>query len=134
VREWVAKAENDLLAAGHTLKLGKRCPTDTVCFHAQQAAEKYLKALLTQRAIEFPRSHDLAALAARLRNAPRLELSREQLDWLTRFATVTRYPGADAISLPEARRAVVASRRIRKSIRALLSRRALRRSSQTTRV
>ena len=30
--EWIAKAENDLLNAAHTLKLGARCPTDTVCF------------------------------------------------------------------------------------------------------
>jgi len=34
VREWVGKAENDLKNATHTLKLGKECPTDTVCFHA----------------------------------------------------------------------------------------------------
>jgi HEPN domain-containing protein len=46
VSEWVAKAENDLTNAAHTLKLGKACPTDTVCFHAQQVVEKYLKALL----------------------------------------------------------------------------------------
>jgi HEPN domain-containing protein len=36
VSEWVAKAENDLKTAAHTLRLGKECPTDTVCFHAQQ--------------------------------------------------------------------------------------------------
>ena len=38
--EWVAKAENDLTNAAHTLKLGASCPTDTVCFHAQQCVEK----------------------------------------------------------------------------------------------
>jgi HEPN domain-containing protein len=36
VREWVMKAENDLITARHTLELGDACPTDTVCFHAQQ--------------------------------------------------------------------------------------------------
>jgi len=36
VGEWVGKAENDLKNAAHTLKLGADCPTDTVCFHAQQ--------------------------------------------------------------------------------------------------
>lgn len=46
VRQWVEKAENDLKNATHTLKLGRDCPTDTVCFHAQQCVEKYLKALL----------------------------------------------------------------------------------------
>jgi len=39
VREWVVKAENDLKTAAHTLKLKEECPTDTVCFHAQQCVE-----------------------------------------------------------------------------------------------
>jgi hypothetical protein len=47
VSEWVAKAENDLKTA-YILRLAKGGPTDTVCFHAQQVVEKYLKALLTQ--------------------------------------------------------------------------------------
>jgi len=38
------KAENDFKTAAHTLKLGKNCPSDTVCSHAQQCAEKYVKA------------------------------------------------------------------------------------------
>lgn len=46
VREWVVKAENDLKNAAHTLKMGEAGPMDTVCFHAQQCAEKYLKASL----------------------------------------------------------------------------------------
>ena len=40
LRQWIEKAENDLLNAAHALKLGKRCPTDTVCYHAQQCVEK----------------------------------------------------------------------------------------------
>ncbi len=39
VREWVQKAENDLKNAANTLKMGEDCPTDTVCFHAQQCVE-----------------------------------------------------------------------------------------------
>ena len=49
--EWVLKAENDLKAAAQVLKLGAECPTDTVCFHAQQCAEKYLKACLASQKI-----------------------------------------------------------------------------------
>lgn len=66
VREWVAKAENDLKTAAHTLKLGKDCPTDTVCFHAQQCVEKYLKALLVWKGIDFPKTHDLEKLIGML--------------------------------------------------------------------
>ncbi|MBP1742969.1 MAG: hypothetical protein H6Q48_5262 [Deltaproteobacteria bacterium] len=34
--EWVKKAENDLKNAAFTLEMDDECPTDTVCFHAQQ--------------------------------------------------------------------------------------------------
>ena len=130
VREWLAKAENDLLTATHTLKLGRRCPTDTVCFHAQQCAEKYLKALLVLHGIDFPKTHDLEALAARLRNGQKPALLPDQLAGLKRYATVSRYPGAEAISLSEARRAVAAARGIRKSIRALLPKGAVRKGQK----
>jgi hypothetical protein len=46
VREWLLKADHDLKTAAHTLTLGKQCPTDTVCFHAQQCVEKHIKACL----------------------------------------------------------------------------------------
>ena len=44
------------------LKLGAAGPTDTVCFHAQQCVEKYLKALLVLHGIEFERVHQISAL------------------------------------------------------------------------
>ncbi len=44
IRDWLAKAENDLKTAVVALTLGGDCPTDTVCFHAQQCVEKYIKA------------------------------------------------------------------------------------------
>ena len=123
--EWIAKAENDLLNAAHTLKLGVRCPTDTVCFHAQQCAEKYLKALLTLSGTDFPKTHDLEALVARMRNGARPTVRSDDLARLTRYATVTRYPGAERISLWEARAAVAAARRIRRAVRAAMPRRLL---------
>jgi len=46
IRQWVQKAENDFQSAVYLLKLGKKCPTDTVCFHAEQCVEKYLKAIV----------------------------------------------------------------------------------------
>ncbi|NLF78329.1 MAG: HEPN domain-containing protein [Chloroflexi bacterium] len=61
VHEWTIKAENDLKNASHTLKLGKECPTDTVCLYAQQCVEMYLKALLVWRCIRFPKTHALVS-------------------------------------------------------------------------
>jgi len=61
VREWRTKAEGDWKAV---LLLSRHpdCPRDIVCFHCQQHVEKLLKALLTLRGIEAPRSHDLKRL------------------------------------------------------------------------
>ncbi len=50
VRVWVDSAEGDLTHAEHALGVpDSKCPFNTVCFHAQQCAEKYLKAGLIQR-------------------------------------------------------------------------------------
>lgn len=67
VAAWVHKAENDLRTAEYVLTMPSDCPTDTVCFHCQQAGEKYLKALLALHQVEFPRTHDLIALLNLLR-------------------------------------------------------------------
>jgi HEPN domain-containing protein len=61
--QWVQKAENDLTTAMAVTRLGGKYPTDSVCFHAQQCAEKYYKAVLVSHGIDFPRTHDLNALA-----------------------------------------------------------------------
>jgi HEPN domain-containing protein len=125
VREWLAKAENDLKTAAHTLKLGADCPTDTVCFHAQQCVEKYVKAVLVLQGIDFPKTHDLENLAGLLPGRVRLSLSAEEQGRLTEYATGARYPGWGDIPLAEARRAVTIARRLRKEIRGLLPKDAL---------
>ena len=58
---WFRKAENDLLNIINNLKADE-IPADTLCFHAQQAAEKYLKAYLVSKNIVFPKTHDLELL------------------------------------------------------------------------
>jgi len=62
VRRWVEKAENDLRTADYVLGMEQDCPTDVVCFHCQQCAEKYPKALLVSFGIAFPKTHDLVVL------------------------------------------------------------------------
>lgn len=126
VGEWIQKAENDLTNAAHALKLGARCPADTVCFHAQQCIEKYLKALLTFRGIAFPKTHNIRMLMDRTPSRDRPPVSDDEQDALTDYATGARYPGWGEISLTEARRAVAVARRARKEIRRLLPAEALR--------
>lgn len=120
VREWVAKAENDLKSAAHLLTM-KDCPVDNVCFNAQQCVEKYLKALLITQDLEFPKTHDLGELLVLLPARLRPSLDNNEQDRLTDYATVTRYPGNyEPISLTEARQAVKIARRVRREVRKLL--------------
>jgi len=126
VRGWVARAEGDLKTAAHTLKLEADCPTETVCFHAQQAVEKYLKALLVLRGIDFPKTHDIEELMSLVPAADRPEIPADEQARLTDYATVMRYPGDyEPISLTEARRAVSMARRVRRTMRGLLPKDAL---------
>src|SRR3954464_15704850 len=96
-RDWLKKAESDWLAA---LALARRRKTplhDQVCFHCQQAAEKYLKALLQEFGLPVPRVHDLEALLGNLLpSAPPLRVLRRGLVFLTSFAVEIRYPGENA--------------------------------------
>lgn len=128
VQEWVARAENDFKSAAHLLKMKNYCPTDTVCFHAQQCIEKYLKVLLVMQGTDFPKTHDLERLLALIPRPKRPELANEEQDRLTDYATITRYPGDyEPISLAEARRAVRIARRVRTEIRKTLPKKAFRR-------
>ena len=120
VHEWIAKAENDLKNATYTLKLGRECPTDTVCFHAQQSVEKYLKALLVREGVDFPKTHDLEVLTNLLPPRIRPRLTAGEQAGLTDYATGARYPGWSDIPLTEARGAVRLARRVRREARALL--------------
>ncbi len=131
VREWVTKAENDLKNAAHTLRMGEGCPADTVCFHAQQCVEKYLKAYLVLEGTDFPKTHDVERVWNLLPEGARPKLSLEDQRRLTAYATFMRYPGDyEPVSLTEARRAVRIARRVRTAIRKLLPKESLRRRSK----
>ena len=120
VSQWIRKAENDLRVATLALKTEKNCPTDAVSFHAQQCVEKYLKALLAFKGIDFPKTHNISELIALLPSNISIELTPENQEKLTDYATVTRYPGDyDDISGKEARYAVKIARRVRNEIRKL---------------
>src|SRR5258708_31138438 len=95
-RDWVRKAETDHRAA-HKLSRGNDPLPDQCCFFCQQSAEKYLKALLVELGLRVPRTHNLVALLTLL--GPHygfLRSLRRGVDFLTRFAVETRYPGDSA--------------------------------------
>lgn len=97
------------------------CPTDTVCFHCQQCAEKYLKALLVSRGIAFPKTHDLVVLVNLLGKETGLDQSIEEVQPLNRYSVEARYPGNwDPIDKAEALVAARMARGVRDAARRLL--------------
>lgn len=61
VRNWIAKAENDLKIAKDEMNT-ENPATDAICFHAQQCVEKYLKAYLIFHQKHFKKTHNIAKL------------------------------------------------------------------------
>lgn len=58
---WVTRAEEDFALAQAALRR-KQPLVSGACFHAQQCAEKYMKALLISKGADFPKTHDLLLL------------------------------------------------------------------------
>ena len=94
INEWMRKAENDLLNVENNLN-SKSVPTDTVCFHCQQAVEKYLKAYCVKLDIVFIKSHDLFYLLDIINEKSNGSMDDEiylQCEKLNDYSSQTRYP------------------------------------------
>lgn len=122
VLQWAIYAEEDLRLGRHGLTLESNCPYRLVAYHAQQCAEKYIKAYLVLQCVDFPYTHNIASL---------LELCTEHAHWsesltdaeeLTPFAITSRYPGEDEeVSKAEAVRAIEIAERVRRIVRSALT-------------
>jgi len=89
VRGWLRKAESDELALQASLAAGA---LDAACFHAQQSAERYLKAFLTQAGIDFPYSHNLSKLVQLCAGYdPSFQVLTATVEPLTPYAVELRY-------------------------------------------
>lgn len=121
-RQWLEKAEGDLVSAEHLLKLSDSlCRFDVVCFHAQQCAEKSLKGFLFFRRIPFERIHDLGELLELCVGDPKLIQKLDKIDTLTPYAVETRYPGEwEPFDRRKAEEAVTLARRVFETIRTRL--------------
>lgn len=91
--DWLVYAESDLRLARFARKQNDIIP-EQACFHAQQSAEKALKAVLLFKHIEFPLVHDLKTLVGLLqKNAISFPLEIQEAGSLTPYAAEARYPG-----------------------------------------
>ncbi|MBM4071479.1 MAG: HEPN domain-containing protein [Planctomycetes bacterium] len=117
--DWVRKAEVDLRVS-KTLARSRPPAHDVVCYHCQQCAEKYLKAILVELGMHVPRTHNLEDLLGLLRpRLPQLTALARGLIFLSRFAVHGRYPGFSA-RLTQARAARRWATKVRIEARTLL--------------
>ena len=120
VKQWFIHGDEDIRLAVHAMAFQgeEEPPYRLVAYHAQQCAEKYLKAFLVYCGVDFPYTHNISVL---------LELCSEHADWpvelqdaeqLTLYSITTRYPGEDEeVSEAEAKRAIELARQVREQVR-----------------
>ena len=90
-KEWIEKAEEDYGFACASIE-GTNYFAQ-VCFHFQQAAEKYLKACIVAHRLEFRAVHNLLELLEICRQkAPGIQELKEACRFLNPFYIDTRYP------------------------------------------
>lgn len=106
--KWFNKANNDLTAAKYILSMPDQL-ADIICFHSQQAVEKYLKGFLAFHKLEIPRTHELEELISLCGEIDSefsglYEISSE----LSSYAVDIRYPmeGNYDVTIEEAHRAI----------------------------
>ena len=121
VRQWAALADEDLCVAQHILTLADECPYRLAAYHAQQCAEKYFKAYLVHRAVDFPFTHNMSLLLELCAKSATWAEVLEDAELLTRYAITTRYPGeGPEVSREKARAAVEIATRVRETVREAL--------------
>jgi HEPN domain-containing protein len=93
VMRWLKKAENDLKVVKYLVDI-EDSPLDIICFHCQQAVEKYLKAYLTWINIRITKTHDLESILNLCINADEdfKTLDKDKISELTLYAVTVRYP------------------------------------------
>jgi|SRR3989338_5680335 len=118
VTEWITFADEDLVFAQNGLNIKKNTPFRLIAFHSQQCVEKYLKAFLVLKGVDFPFTHIISFL---------LKLCSEHANWiedikvaegLTQFAISLRYPGEDkGVTREEAVEAIFIASKVREVVR-----------------
>jgi HEPN domain-containing protein len=121
-RVWQEYAEEDLRAAEWILSASPAIPR-SVCFHAQQSAEKYLKEFLLAQEVRFPKTHDLTFLLDMCRKLDAsLHALADPCEALMLYMEPSRYPLVDAPVLTpvQAEQSVAHAKRVAQMIAAKL--------------
>jgi len=110
---WLSRAKSNLLLAEKGGRL-QGVLLEDLCFHAQQATEKALKAVFLLREMEIPKTHSLVRLMDLLESdGLTIPANAREADGLTQYAVQTRYPGwGEAVTRDEYRVALELAARV----------------------
>ncbi len=100
VRQWLHKADQDMVAAEILLKSDSTLPS-VIAFHSQQAVEKYLKAILVRHQVYFPKTDDIGKVLDMVAQVePAIASALQESTALTPFGAEGTYPGDAPEVLP----------------------------------
>ena len=113
---WLDHAKDDFNAAQKLLR-GKKPSTYGACFHSQQCAEKYMKAILVVEGKRFPMTHDLVHINTLLQQCEiNMGISEDNLELLSSYAVRARYD-AERPEAADTKEAITIAKTIRKFAR-----------------
>jgi HEPN domain-containing protein len=98
LKNWIFRANEDISVIENLFKSDPELFASSICYHAQQAVEKFLKAYLVYKNIDFPKTHDLDFLLSECKKIDN-EVFEIDLGSLTDFGVSIRYP--DDFYLPD---------------------------------
>jgi HEPN domain-containing protein len=109
--EWLNRAKSSLALAKQR---SREIYPEDLCFQAQQAAEKAIKAVYISRNVAFPYIHDISQLLAVLeKESVVIPHDIKTASMLTLYAAQTRYPGLEnPVSDDEYHQALVSAERV----------------------
>jgi HEPN domain-containing protein len=92
IKNWLFRANEDIAVIDNLINAGIENYTSTICFHAQQATEKFLKTFLVYHDVDFPRTHDLDFLLLECKKINKGAFQDINLKSLSEFGVSVRYP------------------------------------------
>jgi HEPN domain-containing protein len=117
LQQWLNKANDDLRAAEYLSTMHHPTPDEIICFHCQQAEEKYLKAFIFIHDIEPEKTHDLEALLKICQEYnTSFSLLLSKLQFLNEYAVIPRYPNELGITNEDMRNAISCAKDVQKFV------------------
>lgn len=92
VLKWVEIADEDLLLAQHAFTITSNIPYRLITYHAQQCAEKYVKAFLVSRLIDFPYTHNIEVLVNLCEKVIPVKEQLQDIFILSQYAQQNAFP------------------------------------------